>query len=260
MSVPPLPKIDGEADIILDIYTHSSLSRNHSGLSDLNEEYGSPERLALLGKEVLNMTTTYHWYRRSPPLSAEQLQAKHRESLSEQRLLDCIAAYNLKRKLRYAPGAIVDSEVCRAFLDKYVGALYIRNGLPTVQEWVSKLVDPNAPPEDHEMMDATSRSYLPPPPQPSQPPPPAPPDYTPPIGYGGGNSDMITLAAFNQTALQKGYIISWGAQSIGPPHQPTWTVRCCLNDVEKGRGTGKSQKAAKEEAARQAWGAMNGFL
>ena len=71
MSVPPLPKIEGDAHIILDIYTHSSL-RQHLGLIDhANKEYGDADRLALLGKEVLNLAITYHWYRKSP--SADQL-------------------------------------------------------------------------------------------------------------------------------------------------------------------------------------------
>jgi dsRNA-specific ribonuclease len=70
MSVPPLPKIDGDAHIILDVYTHSSL-RAH--LVDPNDEYGDADRLALLGKEVLDLAITHYWYRKLPLISAEQL-------------------------------------------------------------------------------------------------------------------------------------------------------------------------------------------
>lgn len=118
-------------------------------------------------------------------------------------------------------------QMCRSFLDTYVGALFIRNGLPQVQDFVSKLIDPNATPEDTEMMmDTILLNSKPAPPQPTHPPPPPPPppDYhTPLAGYNNG----ISLAVFNQVATQRGYAITWSAESTGPPHLPTWTVRCC---------------------------------
>ena len=85
-------------------------------------------------------------------------------------------------------------------------------------------------------------------------------------------SNLVTLALVNQTAAQQRIQVAYPAHQDGPPHQPTWTVRCtsmftsgspcmCIdfckvNGVEKGIGVGKSQKLAKEEAARQAWAAM----
>jgi len=65
--------------------------------------------------------------------------------------------------------------------------------------------------------------------------------------------NLISLSLVNQTAMQKGFAINYAASQEGPPHQPTWTVRCLINNVERGRGTAKSQKLAKEEAARRAW-------
>ncbi len=73
MSVPPLPKIDGDAHIILDVYTHSSL-RSHLGANEYsNDEYGDADRLALLGREVLDLAITHYWYRKLPQISADQL-------------------------------------------------------------------------------------------------------------------------------------------------------------------------------------------
>ncbi|KAK2460118.1 hypothetical protein APHAL10511_007884 [Amanita phalloides] len=270
MSVPPLPKIDGDAHIILDVYSHSSLRNNNPGQFECtNDEYGDADRLALLGSKVLDLAITHHWYRKSPPIAAELLRVKQRESLSDKRLSDLISGYNLVRKLRYAPNAKVDANMCRAFLNTYVGALYIRNGLPVVQDFVSRLIDPDASPEDAEMMDTVllNPKQQPPPPLTQPPPPPPPPDYTPLMkpqmnGYAhhGTSNAMnkgflggISLAVFNQVATQKGHAITWSAESTGPPHLPTWTVRCLINGVEKGRGTGRSQKVAKEDAARRAW-------
>jgi dsRNA-specific ribonuclease len=218
----------------------------------------------LLGKEVLNLAITYHWYRK--PLSADQLRTKQRESLSDNRLSEVMKEYNLAAKLRYAPGTSVGPEMCRSFLDTYVGALFIRNGLNAVQNYVSKLVDTTQQ-EDAEMTDTVlfnpySQSPPPPPPPPSHPPPPVPPtDYNFSVKLAEKPpANAISLAIFNQVVTQRGYMISWHAESTGPPHQPTWTVRCCLNGIEKGRGTGKSQKLAKEDAARQAWSIMGGFM
>ncbi|PFH49819.1 hypothetical protein AMATHDRAFT_62470 [Amanita thiersii Skay4041] len=259
--IPPLPKIDGDPDIILDVYTHSSLSAHLTG--HVNDEYGSPERLLLLGKHVLDLAVTHHWYRKVPPIVATELAKKQRESLSEQRLVECIDAFNLHHKLRYAPGVTIDASVCRAFLDSYIGALYIRNGLSSVQRFVSRLIDPGAQLEDEVMRDVSpQRNYSqpgPPPPPPSLPPPPTPSDYSQSSRSSSNGDTHITLAMFNQTATQNRYSVTWQADSSGPPHQPTWTVKCFLNGIEKGRGTGKSQKQAKEDAARQVWQATAGL-
>jgi len=81
---------------------------------------------------------------------------------------------------------------------------------------------------------------------------------------------LVTLALVNQTATRKGLDINYIATQDGPSHQPTWTVRCtskvpltfsetCISKAlavggtERGVGIAKSQKLAKEEAARRAW-------
>ncbi|KAF5312589.1 hypothetical protein D9619_002795 [Psilocybe cf. subviscida] len=111
-------------------------------------------------------------------------------------------------------------------------------------------------------------SFASPPPQPNEPPPPtpsgAPPPQPPPpagapppFGYSAASTlSLVSLALVNQTASQQGISVTYPAEQTGPPHLPTWTVRCCMNGIERGRGVGKSMKVAKEEAARQAWAAM----
>lgn len=116
-------------------------------------------------------------------------------------------------------------------------------------------------------------SYTPPPPSNLPPPLPSSPSSR---NYGQQPSStlsLVTLALVNQTAAQRNIAVTYPADQEGPPHQPTWTVRCCsmfisfpfrnlgtntwlVGGVERGRGVGKSQKAAKEDAARQAWAAM----
>ncbi|RXW24466.1 hypothetical protein EST38_g1373 [Candolleomyces aberdarensis] len=77
-----------------------------------------------------------------------------------------------------------------------------------------------------------------------------------PQGSSSQVYNMVTVALMNQKASQMGYQVTYPAEHSGPPHNPLWTVRCCLNNKEYGRGSGKSQKIAKDEAARKAWAAM----
>jgi len=63
----------------------------------------------------------------------------------------------------------------------------------------------------------------------------------------------VTLALVNETAVKNKVALAYLAEREGEPHQPTWTVKCCIDGIEQGRGVGKSQKVAKEEAARKAW-------
>ena len=125
----------------------------------------------------------------------------------------------------------------RKFFNSYLGALYIRNGLSTIQEWISRLIDPDVAP-------AQGATFSPPSnyspyaqqnygqPQPGNyyhpaPPPGAPPPLpsSPPPAMPSSMS-LVTLALVNQTAAQKGFTVTYPAEQVGPPHQPTWTVRC----------------------------------
>ena len=70
MSQLQLPKIDGETDILLDIYTHRSL---RIGGDLMNEEYGDPERLAELGQQVLRLAVTFHFYSLKPLIPSREI-------------------------------------------------------------------------------------------------------------------------------------------------------------------------------------------
>lgn len=61
--------------------------------------------------------------------------------------------------------------------------------------------------------------------------PPPPAHNPPPLPSGPGHMSsplsLVTLALVNQTASQKGFQVTYPAEQAGPPHLPTWTVRCC---------------------------------
>lgn len=62
-NLPPLPKIEGDVDLVLDVYTHNSL---RFGGAPLNEDYGDTDRLAELGAKILELAVTFHFYSKKP--------------------------------------------------------------------------------------------------------------------------------------------------------------------------------------------------
>jgi len=283
-SLPPLPKIDGDVDLMLDVFTHSSL---HPGSIQMNENYGDTLRLEDLGAQVFNLAVTVHLHNERPVLSYEEIRTKKAQLTSFANLNAWLDSYQLKNKLRITPtevNAVLNDPVeMTKYFHIFVGAVYICSGQDIVQNWISRLIDPTAdasmgapprvdgyaqqsqmgypsPPaygQPHIQFGHASNYPSPPrsspfpPAPPSSPPPPLPSHPLPSVGLS-----LVNLALVNQTASQKGFQVSYPAEQVGPPHQPTWTVRCCMNGEEKGIGVGKSQKIAKEDAARQAWVAM----
>ncbi|KAG6882655.1 hypothetical protein C0992_011126, partial [Termitomyces sp. T32_za158] len=71
MGLPPLPKIEGDVDLLLEIFTHSSLRYGQS--DGMNEEYGDTDRLAELGHRVLDLVVTFHYFSKRPILSATEV-------------------------------------------------------------------------------------------------------------------------------------------------------------------------------------------
>jgi dsRNA-specific ribonuclease len=247
----------------------------------MNEDYGDTERLAELGAKVLELTVTNQLFLQRPLLPCKDMQDKRAELISDAQLDTWLKAYGLKEKFCVPPNQIDvldEPEEMRKYFNSYLGALYIRNGLPTIQEWISRLIDPNVAPSQSGAFSLPNYSapnrfgqqnygqsiyaqqnyaqqlgYVYPAPPPGSPPP---LPTSPPPAMPLPSMSLVTLALVNQTAAQKGFTVTYPAEQVGPPHQPTWTVKCFLNGQERGRGIGKSQKIAKEEAARQAWAAM----
>ncbi|KAJ7853844.1 hypothetical protein B0H14DRAFT_2580232 [Mycena olivaceomarginata] len=62
----------------------------------------------------------------------------------------------------------------------------------------------------------------------------------------------------NNVAQQRGWSISYEATWTGPSHEPLWTAKVYLNNIEWGCGTGGSSGSAKEIAAKKLWW-LSGF-
>lgn len=72
-TLPPLPKIAGDVDLMLDVYTHPSLRNSSNSSIMTNEEYGDTSRLAELGSKVLELAVSYHLYSEKPFLESDKI-------------------------------------------------------------------------------------------------------------------------------------------------------------------------------------------
>jgi len=239
-NLPSLPQIEGDVGIVIDLYMHRSLQGN-----SINDDYGDMDRLVQLGAKTLDAVLYAHFFRKRPILVAPQIADEATAAISDAKLRDWLTEYGVHTRYRAVPGSVnllESPEDMRRFFHGYIGALYYRNGIDHVQAWVSALIDPNAY--------ANALGAHPPPPLTN--PPPLPGQGSPPHNTVSGN----VLSTLNEAAMRRGFSVGYPAEQTGPAHAPTWSVKCTINGVAKGTGSGKSQKAAKEQAAREALQAM----
>ncbi|EKM61301.1 uncharacterized protein PHACADRAFT_247810 [Phanerochaete carnosa HHB-10118-sp] len=286
---PPLPQLNG--NVILDVFTHRSLIFPGAPL-DQDSEYGGGERLAVLGEKAAEVAVTETLFRKRPMLKGVDIEKQRKDILMPKNVQTWTTVYKLRDKLRCSPEAVPglnDPDEMALLFNTYVGAVYATLGMLVVQNWIGCLVDPDYVPSSQLDMDmdllhnakklkieppqqqqspfnatfsAMPEPMMPPPPQP--PPPAGPPPPLPSMPSALGISNPLApaqpqtafLPLFNQTANQRRMFVEYPAAFSGPAHAGKWTVKCVVNGIEKGTGSGASKQLAKEEAARQAYFAM----
>ncbi|KAJ3714944.1 hypothetical protein DFJ43DRAFT_1103031 [Lentinula guzmanii] len=250
--LPPLPRIE-DTELFMTVYTHHSLSTGPYA----ETTYRDSGRLAEVGEKVLDLTVTDYLYRRKPVIDAQSIRKERRDILADETIIQWLNLYNLKAKLRAAdPTILQDPQEMRKYFLAYVGAVFVSNDILTVQNWIVRLIDPL----DSQGFPSKPPQYNAPHPAPPQSSPPSfPPIYVPPASSmtstsgAPPNLSWLTLSVVNQAAAQKRMRIHYQPTRVGADHSPTWTVQCFINDQERGVGTGKNQKLAREEAARKAY-------
>ncbi|GJE85783.1 ribonuclease 3 [Phanerochaete sordida] len=287
--IPPIPKLQGE--IILEVFTHRSI-RFPGAPVNQDSEYGDNDRLAVLGEKVLEAAVTDALFRKRPMLKGSDIEKRRKEILLPSNIHSWVTSYKLRDKVRCSADAVEqlsDPQEMALLFNCYVGAVHATQGMSVVQDWIGALVDPDYEPSsqvdmDMDPMHNAKKFKLEPIPQslfnpvynatpepmtapPSQPPPPAGPP--PPLpGMPSMSSASIPnplapaqphtafLPLFNQTANQRRMFVEYPATFAGPAHAGKWNVKCVVNGIERGTGSGASKQLAKEEAARQAYYAM----
>ena len=202
--------------------THRSFAYENGGLP-------TNERLEFLGDSVLGLVVTDELYRTQPDLPEGQL-AKLRASVVNMTSLAGVARrlgdggigphLLLGRGEETTGGREKDSILADA-LEALIGALHIGCGLDTAGEIVHRLFDPM-------LVEAATR---------------------------GAGLDWKT--SLQELGAARGLgAPTYEVEDDGPDHAKTFTAAVVLAGTVHGHGSGRTKKAAEQEAAEAAWRAL----
>lgn len=199
--------------------THRSFAHEAGGIP-------TNERLEFLGDTVLGLVVTEALYRRHPDQSEGEL-AKMRAATVSQRALAAIAreldlgSYVLLGKGELATGGNDKDSILSDTLEALFGAIYLTHGLDGARRVVETLVDPTLAIAAH-------------------------------LGAGlDWKTSLQELAARLDLGTPE-YV----CEGVGPDHARTFTARIVLAGQVRGTGTGTAKKLAEQEAAADAYRAL----
>jgi ribonuclease-3 len=209
-------------DLSRQVFTHASWTERRSD---------SYSRLAFLGDSVLSLAVTSHLY---PRLEAERYGAGRLTKIRAQTVsgTSCRAVaerLGVPERLRanapegvgQSASALVETErVLASVIEAVIGACYLHNGYETTAAAVVEAFQP-------EVEQALEH----------------------PVDF---------KSTLQERLAQRGEVVSYDVTAeLGPPHDRTFEVLASVEDREVGRGSGRSKKAAEQEAAR---GALENLL
>ena len=214
------------ADLLALALTHRSYAYEHGGLP-------TNERLEFLGDSVLGLVVTDQLYRSQPDLPEGRL-AKLRASVVNMGSLAAVARtlgdggvgphLLLGRGEETTGGREKDSILADA-LEALIGAVHLGRGLDAAAELVHRLFDPL-------LEDSATR---------------------------GAGLDWKT--SLQELGAARGLgAPSYVVEDDGPDHAKTFTASVLLAGAVHGTGTGRTKKAAEQEAAEAAWRLLSAEL
>jgi ribonuclease-3 len=203
--------------------THRSYAYEHGGLP-------TNERLEFLGDSVLGLVVTDELYRSQPDLPEGQL-AKLRASVVNMTSLAGVAralgdggigAHLLLGRGEETTGGREKDSILADALEALLGAIHLGRGLEAAAAIVHRLFDPL-------LVEAATR---------------------------GAGLDWKT--SLQELGAARGLgPPSYQVEDDGPDHAKTFTAAVLLAGEIYGRGTGRTKKAAEQEAAEVAWRALS---
>jgi ribonuclease-3 len=200
--------------------THRSYAYEHNGLP-------TNERLEFLGDSVLGLVVTDALFRDHPDLPEGQL-AKLRAAVVQMSALAEVARQlNLGAYVRLGHGEEMTggrdkSSILADTLEAVIGVVYLDCGLAQATALVHRLFDP-----------VIHRA----------------------AGLGAGLDWKTSLQEL--TAARSLGVPEYLVDETGPDHQKSFTAVVRVSGETLGAGTGRSKKAAEQEAAQSAWLALN---
>jgi ribonuclease-3 len=199
--------------------THRSFAYEHGGLP-------TNERLEFLGDAVLGLVVTDMLFRDHPDL-AEGALAKLRASVVSTRALAGVARdLGLGRWMRLGKGEEITGgrdkpSILADTMEAVIGAVYLERGVDAAAGVVQRLFGPR--------MRAAATS--------------------------GAASDWKT-ALQELTAAHSLGVPDYVIADSGPDHAKSFTAQAVVAGVQRGAGAGSSKKEAEQQAAEQAWQAL----
>jgi ribonuclease-3 len=210
-------------DLLVLALTHRSYAYENGGLP-------TNERLEFLGDSVLGLVVTDELYRSQPGLPEGQL-AKLRASVVNMTSLARVARrlgdggmgpHLLLGRGEEATGGRDKDSILADALEALIGAIHLGRGLSAAGEIVHRLFDPL-------LVEAATR---------------------------GAGLDWKT--SLQELGAARGLgAPSYVVEDDGPDHAKTFTAAVVLAGAVHGTGTGRTKKAAEQEAAEAAWRALS---
>jgi ribonuclease III len=204
-------------DLARQVFTHASWTERRSD---------SYSRLAFLGDSVLSLAVTSHLY---PRLEAERYGAGRLTKIRAQTVsgASCRAVAerlgvpgrlraNAPAGVGQSASALVETErVLASVTEAVIGACYLHNGYETTAAAVVEAFQPEI---EQALMN--------------------------PVDF---------KSTLQERLAQRGTVVAYDVTAEhGPPHDRTFDVAATVEEQEVGRGSGRSKKAAEQEAARGA--------
>ena len=198
--------------------THRSYINEH-GAADT----GDNERLEFLGDAVLDFLVGEMLYQRYPEMPEGDLTRLRAALVRTESLASLAQQIGLGEELRMGKGEETtggrerQTNLCAVF-EALVGALYLDQGLPAVQDFVIPHLNPLLEQIRTEALDRDARSTL----------------------------QEWSQAELNLTPIYR------TVSASGPDHQKEFLVEVLIGDVVAGQGIGRSKQAGAQAAARSA--------
>lgn len=199
----------------------------HRSFSYENGALPTNERLEFLGDAVLGLVVTDALYRTYPDLAEGQL-AKLRAAVVNMRALAGVARhYGLGQHVllgrgEEATGGRDKDSILADTLEAVIGACYLSAGIDASRGLVHRLIDP--------LIEVAAE-------------------------LGAGLDWKTSLQEL--TAAHNLGVPSYVLTGAGPDHAKTFTAVAIVDGRELGSGSGRSKKAAEQEAAESTWRRLN---
>jgi len=209
-----------DPELLVLALTHRSFAHEAGGIP-------TNERLEFLGDTVLGVVVTEALYRDHPDLPEGDL-AKMRAATVSQRALAAVAreldlgSYVLLGKGELSTGGPDKDSILSDTLEALFGAVYLAHGLEPAREFVMALVGPT-------LLAAADL---------------------------GAGLDWKTSLQELSSELGLGSP-SYEVDGVGPDHARTFTARAVVGDEVRGSGTGAAKKLAEQQAAADAYRALD---